>query len=73
MSALGPRGFVELYNQHLRNKEYDDEITNYKTDTVTDAEMENYFPIDNTKLISILQGQKEITATTRITVPNCKV
>lgn len=50
LSALGPRGYVRIYNDLLRNKEYDDEIPMYKGDTVTMAEYDSYMPYDDAKM-----------------------
>lgn len=43
VSALPLRGMVAIYNDFLRNKEYDREEPEYKGDTVSYAESESYF------------------------------
>lgn len=42
---LGLRGRVAIYNDFERNKEYDPEKTEYKTDEVTQTEWNSYFPL----------------------------
>lgn len=44
INVLPLRGVVAIYNDHLRNKEYQAERTEYKDDTVSQAEMNNYIP-----------------------------
>lgn len=44
VSVLPLRGYVAIYNDFLRNKEYDEEIAEVKSDTVSDFELHNYFP-----------------------------
>lgn len=44
MSALPLRGYKAIYNDYLRNKEFDEEITEYKGDTVSYQEMQTYMP-----------------------------
>ena len=44
MSILPIRGRVAIYNDFLRNKEYDEEIQEYKDDTVSTAEWQSYIP-----------------------------
>lgn len=61
-SILPIRGFKAIYNDFERNKEYDEELTEYKTDTVTSTEWNSYFPMqsesnDFTKLI--IRGKRQ--------------
>lgn len=44
ISVLPLRGYVAIYNDFLRNKSYDEEIQEYKTDEVSSDEMYNYIP-----------------------------
>ena len=48
MSILPIRGRVAIYNDFLRNKEYDEERQEYKGDTVTETEWLSYMPYENT-------------------------
>lgn len=42
-SILPFRGFIAIYNDFERNKEYDSKLNEYKTDTVTESEMKQIF------------------------------
>lgn len=44
VSVLPLRGYKAIFNEFLRNKEYDAELQEYKTDTVTTAEWKSYLP-----------------------------
>lgn len=44
ISALPVRGRIAIYNDFERNKEYDPEVTEYKTDTVSAQEWASYLP-----------------------------
>lgn len=44
MSILPIRGRVAIYNDFLRNKEYEEEKQEYKDDTVSTAEWQSYIP-----------------------------
>lgn len=44
ISVLPLRGRIAIYNDFERNKEYDEEIQEYKEDTVTTNEIRNYLP-----------------------------
>lgn len=48
-SILPLRGRVAIYNDMERNKEYDEEIVEYKDDTVSQAEWESYLPLDKAR------------------------
>lgn len=43
-SALPARGLIKIYNAFLRNKEYDQKLTEYDDNTVSDAEWNSYMP-----------------------------
>lgn len=43
INALGLRGFVAIWNDGLRNKEYEEERMEYLGDTVGDNEFKKYF------------------------------
>ena len=43
-SALPARGMIAIYNDFLRNKEYDEKITEYNGNTVSDVEWNSYLP-----------------------------
>ena len=42
-SVIPLRGFKAIYNDFLRNKEYDSELVEYFSDTVSTAEFDSYF------------------------------
>lgn len=44
ISILPLRGFVAIYNDFLRSKQYSEPIQEFKTDTVSSVEMDNYIP-----------------------------
>lgn len=44
ISVLPLRGRIAIYNDYERNKEYEEERTEYKTDTVSEQEWESYLP-----------------------------
>ena len=44
VNALPLRGRIAIYNDFERNKEYDEELEEYKTDTVTQNEFNSYMP-----------------------------
>lgn len=44
INAIPLRGYVSIYNNFLRNKEYEEEIPEFKGQTVTQAEVLNYQP-----------------------------
>lgn len=60
ISVLPLRGFKAIYNLFLRNKEYDEELTEYKGDTVSEAEWLSYLPntMENLKT-TILRGKRQ--------------
>lgn len=43
VNVLPLRGFKAIYNDFLRNKEYDSELVEYYSDTVSNAEFSTYF------------------------------
>ena len=47
MSVLPLRGRIAIYNDFERNKEYESEIQEYKTDTVSNQEWASYLPYGN--------------------------
>lgn len=48
--ALNARAFFAVYNDYLRNKEYDEEVIEYKGDTVSNEEWNRYFLTTNSDL-----------------------
>lgn len=59
-SILPFRGFKAIYNDFERNKEYDNELEEYKNDTVTDAEVKSIFsPNDATVENMIIRGKRQ--------------
>lgn len=44
INALKVRALVKIYNEYLRNKEFDEEMPEYKSDTVTQEEFNYYMP-----------------------------
>ncbi len=48
VEALRLRGFKAIYNDFLRNKQYDEELQEYKTDTVSEEEWQSYLPFNGT-------------------------
>lgn len=44
MSGLPLRGYVAIYNDYLRHKELDPEITEFKTDNISSEELKKYRP-----------------------------
>ena len=44
VSVLPLRGYVAIYNDMLRNKEYESEKVEYKDDTVSNEEWMSYLP-----------------------------
>lgn len=60
INVLPLRGFKAIYNDFERNKEYDQELTEYKGDTVSDAEFKTYMS-DQVKDIqkTIIRGKRQ--------------
>lgn len=60
-SALPARGMIAIYNDFLRNKEYDQKITEYNGNTVSDTEWNSYLPTnpDNFDLIQMRARRSE--------------
>lgn len=55
LNILPLRGRVAIYNDYERNREYDEELQEYKSDTVSEAEWNSYLPgIDSGKKMDIL-------------------
>lgn len=46
VSILPLRGRKAIYNDYERNKEYDAELEEYKSDTVSNLEWQSYFPME---------------------------
>lgn len=63
INALGLRGFVAIWNDGLRNKEYEEERMEYLGDTVGDNEFKNIFGRVRKMRTFTQQEQEEITAT----------
>ena len=67
VNVLPLRGFKAIYNDFLRNKEYDSELTEYFSDTVSSAEADSFFyrslpdTYDTYKLLSglLLRGRRQ--------------
>lgn len=49
ITVLGLRGRVAIYNDFERNKQYDEEETEYDTDEVSEAEWNSYLPLNKNK------------------------
>ncbi len=60
-SILPFRGFKAIYNDYERNKEYDSELIEYKTDSVSEAEYSSIFWKSNASSIDnyILRGKRQ--------------
>lgn len=59
-SILPFRGFKAIYNDYERNKEYDAQLEEFKTDTVTDNEMLTIFWRDATQIQKyIIRGKRQ--------------
>lgn len=60
-SILPFRGFIAIYNDFERNKEYDNKLNEFRTDTVTDAEMRNIFYRNDGNQIDnyIIRGKRQ--------------
>lgn len=60
-SVLPFRGFKAIYNDFERNKEYDQEWTEYKGDTVTDVEYWSLFQMTNLTAVNkyIVRGKRQ--------------
>lgn len=63
-SILPFRGFKAIYNDYERNKEYDEELTEYKGDTVSDEEIKsifypNYTDKNNNVESYIIRGKRQ--------------
>ena len=50
ISILPLRGRIAIYNSYERNKEFEPEVTLYKSDTVSTAEWKSYNPLDEKNL-----------------------
>lgn len=61
ISVLPLRGYVAIYNDFLRSKQYDEPIQEYKTDEVSSAEMQNYMPNLVGNNVGLYYGYKEKT------------
>lgn len=60
ISALPLRGFKAIYNDFLRNKEYDNELQEYRTDQISSAEWNSYLPINKSQYVkTILRGKRQ--------------
>lgn len=55
LSILPLRGRIAIYNDFERNKEYDEEIFEYKSDTVTDEEWNSHLPTKTNIKMDIFQ------------------
>lgn len=59
-SILPFRGFKAIYNDYERNKEYDEEIPEYKGDTVTTLEYDSIFNMGSTDIKNqIIRGKRQ--------------
>ena len=60
-STLQIRGFKAIYNDYLRNKEYDNELEEFKTDTVSEPEWLSIMPQTLSSSIEkyILRGKRQ--------------
>lgn len=60
-SILPIRGFKAIYNDYLRNKEYDNELEEFKTDTVSEPEWLSIMPQTLSSSIEkyILRGKRQ--------------
>ena len=59
VSVLPLRGFKALWNDMVRNKEYETELTEYKGDTVENAEWQSYLPTYNNLKNCIIRGRRQ--------------
>ena len=59
ISVLPLRGYIAIYNDFLRNKSYDEPIQEFKTDTVSENEMQNYIPNKVGNNLGLGYGYKE--------------
>lgn len=58
-NALPLRGFKAIYNDMIRNKEYEAEMLEYKGDTVETAEWNSYLPTQNNLKNCIIRGRRQ--------------
>lgn len=60
INVLPLRGFKAIYNDFERNKEYDEELTEYKNDTVSDEEFKTYMSNDvEDQFKTIIRGKRQ--------------
>lgn len=74
INALNARAFFAVYNDYLRNKEYDEELIEYKGDTVSDEEWNRYFLTTEAGMTpnQYFKRAKKIIAIIQIIVQICK-
>lgn len=58
-NALPLRGFRAIYNDMLRNKEYEAEQQEYKNDTVSNEEWQSYLPLPGNLKNCIIRGRRQ--------------
>lgn len=58
-NALPLRGFKAIYNDMLRNKEYESEMQEYKGDTVEATEWNSYLPTEDNLKNCIIRGRRQ--------------
>lgn len=59
-NVLPLRGFVAIYNDFLRNKEYDAALQEFDTDTVTSGESNYYFPTLSNSFILLVYSYNHL-------------